>query len=192
VIAQQRSCVPFGASAGRVREDRRPKSLRILRIALLALAGLLCACQNNEQTGGLFGAGGGALLGGLLGKQMGHNTQTAMLGAGLGALGGYFVGTAIGSKLDDADRNRATAATKKVLQQPVHNDTNGAVVKKPARWKSDHNASTEGSSTVTEVTKEPSGAECRTVREVAYIKGNEVTQDAHYCRGADGQWTVQS
>ncbi len=190
MIAQQRSYAPPGAPA--LGFDKRAKSLRILRISLLALAGLLCACQNNEQTGGLLGAGGGALLGGLVGKQVGHNTQTAMLGAGLGALGGYFVGTAIGSKLDEADRKRATAATKKVLQQPVHNDTNGAVIKKPAHWKSDHNPSTEGSSTVTEVTKEPSGAECRSVREVAYIKGQEVSQDARYCRGVDGQWTAQT
>jgi len=54
-------------------------------------------------------------------------------------------------------------------------------------WKSDHSGAT-GSAQVVSVQKQASGGECRTVREVAYIKGQEVPQDSTYCRAPDGSW----
>src|SRR5215475_10676674 len=87
-------------------------------IRVILVAGLLmpaAACQTNEQTGGLVGAGGGALLGGLVGEAAGHSTTSTLIGAGIGAVGGYFIGTAIGRQLDEADQKRAAHATQQAL-----------------------------------------------------------------------------
>jgi surface antigen len=153
----------------------------------------VAACQTNEQTGGLVGAGSGALLGGLIGQAAGHNATSTLIGAGIGAVGGYFVGSAIGRQLDEADQKRAAQATQQALAQPVYYPAGqpATLPKQPAKWSSDHSGSS-GSAKVVAAQQTASGGECRTVREVAYIKGQEVAQDSRYCRGSDGSWVAQA
>lgn len=164
-------------------------------LALLVVAPLcLAACQTNEQTGGLVGAGTGALLGGVLGNAIGHNAAGTLIGAGIGAAGGYFIGSAIGRQLDERDRERAMAATQQVLAEPVYFPPSGAPPPPPrsASWTSDHNTGARGSTSVVAVRRQAAGGECRTLREVAYIKGEEVVQNSRYCRSSDGAWTAQT
>jgi surface antigen len=162
---------------------------------LLTLGVLLPGCEgmnmNNQQMGGALGATGGGLLGGLLGQQLGHSTTAALVGAGVGGLGGYFLGNAIGARLDAADKRKASAATEQVLEEPVHH-ANGQTTARRVAWTSDHNADVHGSAQVTQVQHQPDGAECRTVREVAYISGQEVVQNTHYCQDGSGQWRPQA
>lgn len=87
------------------------------KIIKLGICGMLCAtlsagsvgCANikNDSTrtqteGTLVGAGGGALLGGLLGQLFGKSTSATLVGAGIGAaagaLGGFFVGKHVAQK----------------------------------------------------------------------------------------------
>lgn len=168
----------------------------IIGVCLIALPLSLTACQTNEQTGALVGTGGGALMGGLIGNAIGHNAASTMIGAALGSGLGYFAGSAIGRNLDEADRARASAATQQALAEPVYYPPAGAPPKPPARpvsWVSDHNTGTRGSATVVAVNREPrNGNECRTVREVAYIKGQEEVQNSRYCRSSDGSWAAQA
>jgi surface antigen len=167
------------------------------RNAILSLIALLLTsgCQTNEQTGGLVGASGGALLGGALGEAIGHSGTGTLLGASLGALGGYFVGTAIGRQLNEADRKRATEATHEALAQPVYFSADPTVSprlpKQPAQWKSDRSG-VSGAAKVVAAQRTTDGGECRTVREVAYIKGREVPQTSRYCRGPEGDWVAES
>jgi surface antigen len=172
------------------------------RLVAVALALLLSACQganmpgangmNNSQMGGLFGTGLGGALGAFAGSSLGHHSETAtLIGAGLGALGGYFVGTYVAQALAPQDRPRAQAATQQVLDEPVHHNRSGQTTAKAAKWQ-DGETQSKGEAHVVAVTQEPDGGECRTVREVAYIKGQEVTQNSRYCRSADGEWTAQS
>jgi surface antigen len=159
-----------------------------MRTAWLALAlalATLGGCQNNggmsnQQMGGVAGAGAGGLLGGLLGNQVGHSGTSTAVGAGLGAVAGYFVGSSIGARLDESDRKKAETTTTQVLHSPSK--------KKKVAWTSDKNSGVHGSSEVVKVDPKPNGAECKTVREVAYIKGEEVTQNSRYCRSAGGEW----
>ncbi|HEV2547429.1 MAG TPA: hypothetical protein VGU20_08830 [Stellaceae bacterium] len=163
-----------------------------MRAAWLALAvaiAVLSGCQNNggmtnQQAGGLAGAGAGGLLGGLLGNQAGHSGTSTAVGVGLGAIAGYFIGSAIGARLDESDRKKAETSTNQVLHS-------SGKTKKVA-WTSDKNKGVRGSSEVVKVDPKPNGGECKTVREVAYIKGEEVTQNSRYCRSADGEWTAQT
>lgn len=160
-------------------------------IVVLLLLVLLAACQgtnmNNDQSGGLIGAGSGGLLGGLLGNSMGHHSGTSTaLGAGLGAIAGYFVGSSIGANLDANARKKAQGATEQVLDEPIKRQDGKAIAKKKT-W-NDQNSGTHGSSQITKVDTGADGGECRTVKEVAYIKGQEVDQTSKYCRNASGQW----
>ncbi len=167
-------------------------------LAAFMIVPLLCGCQTQEQTGGLVGGVGGAVAGGLIGRSLGGSTGAA-IGALAGGATGYFVGSAIGRRLDDQDRARAQAATQQALAAPVYypppTAQNPAPPPPPARpvaWNSARNANVSGSSQVTSVQRQPSGGECRMVRETAYIQGQEVVQNTRYCRGSDGNWQAQA
>lgn len=155
---------------------------------------LLGGCQNgmnNEQQGTLLGAGGGAVLGATIGGLAGHNAGSAALGGVLGALAGGITGNLIGRQLDERDRIIAAQATRQALMAPVVYSPNPNVAPRPparpAVWHSNHSG-VSGSATVTAVQREASGGECRNVREVAVIKGEEVVQNSRYCRDPAGEW----
>jgi surface antigen len=153
---------------------------------------LLAACQNmsNEQQGGLIGAGTGGALGGLIGNMFGKGSGNAVatgVGAAGGMLAGYFIGSEIGRRLDAADQQKASAATQKVLNKPIHHDSQGQAVSSASTW-SDNSNGVHGKSEVTSVTPQADGGECRNVHEIAYIHGEEVSQSTKYCRSAGGQW----
>lgn len=168
-----------------------------MRAALVATVSLplLVACQNNEQSMGLGGAALGSLACGVAGNSLFHSTAgTLISAAGCGAVG-YLVGSAIGRQLDERDRERAAAATQQALAQPVsypHRATTNVVRPRarPVSWKSDHGTGNAGSATVVALQPEPNGGECRTVREVAYIKGKETTQETKFCRSPNGSWAA--
>jgi osmotically inducible lipoprotein OsmB len=65
--------------------------IAILLIIALTLAGCTGMSRTQQATlsGAAIGAGGGAVLGSIVG---GHTLGGAAIGAGLGALGGYLVG----------------------------------------------------------------------------------------------------
>jgi len=166
-----------------------PFTVAFLVVVPLCMAG----CETNEQTGGLLGAGGGAVLGGVLGQAIGHNATGVAIGAALGAAGGYFIGSAIGRQLDQRDRQSAVAATQEALDAPVsYTGGQPRPPTKSAGWSSDHNTGARGSATVVAVQRQASGGECRTLREVAYIKGEQVVQNSRYCRSPDGAWVAQT
>ena len=60
--------------------------ISIFLCCILLLAG--CAetgTMTKSQQGGLIGAGGGAVIGAILGQAIGHDTQSTLIGAALGA-----------------------------------------------------------------------------------------------------------
>jgi surface antigen len=150
---------------------------------------------NNTGTGGLLGAGGGAVIGGIAGELLGHNATSAALGAALGGLTGYLAGTYIGQQLDTKDRQAAAEQTSAVLDEPVETPPPGHAVyyhhAPPHRWASTHTTAS-GSATLEKVATTSSGNECRMVRELAVIKGQEVVQHTSYCQTASGGWKAVS
>ncbi len=155
----------------------------VMLAGTLALAGCgTPGMQNDQQAGGLIGGAGGAIAGGILGNSFGG--FGGLIGGVLGSVGGYLVGSAIGARLDQADRQRAEAATERALAAPAP-DT-------PVAWRSDHNAGIGGSSQVVSQQPQSNGGECREVREVAYINGEQTQQTSRYCRGPSGAWTRQA
>jgi surface antigen len=170
-----------------------PRALRggtMLRTGRIALAGalMLAACQDvpgmqtKQQAGGLLGGAAGAIAGGLLGERYG--VAGSLIGGVLGSVGGYMLGSMIGARLDEGDRQRAAAATAQALAAPAP-DT-------PIAWHSDHNSGIGGTAEVVGQQPMANGGQCRDVREVAYINGEQTTQTSRYCRDANGAWAKQT
>ncbi len=171
------------------------RTQRSLTVSVLVAATLLAACESNEQTGGAIGGSIGALACGVAGNAIFHDTLGALLPAAACGAAGYFIGSALGKQLDEKDRHRAAGATQQALAQPVSTKKKQTATRPPAKpvaWSSDHGTGAHGTATVTAVQPEPNGGECRTVREIAYIKGKEVAQSTRYCRTADGGWVAQT
>lgn len=69
--------------------------------------------RNDTLTGGLIGAGGGALVGSAFGGKSGGNRgENALIGAGVGLLGGALIGNAV----DRADQRQVAAGNAVAFQ----------------------------------------------------------------------------
>jgi hypothetical protein len=177
--------------------------MRDMRAALVmvGLAVALAGCSNpdgstnNTGTDSLIGGGAGAAFGGLVGNLMGHSATSTLLGAALGGAAGYFAGSVIGQQLDAHDRELAAQKTEEVLDEPAPTPEPGHAVyvrhHYPHRWTSDKTA-TSGSATLEKVSVTPNGNECRLVREIAVINGQEVVQHTSYCQTASGSWKAEA
>ncbi len=152
----------------------------------LALAGALLlalpGCETNQQTGQVLGGVGGAVLGHQLGGLVG-GSNARLIGAAVGAAAGVWVGGAIGQRLDERDRQLAEQATRAALDAPPTN-------RQPVGWTSNTNAGVSGNAQVVNVARNTAGGECRMVRQVAIVNGQEVTDQQQFCRGADGRWAL--
>jgi uncharacterized protein YcfJ len=66
-----------------------PKRLIAAMLVLCVSLGLfICGCETSAQSGGLIGAGVGALAG----QAIGHDTKSTVIGTAVGAGAGYVVG----------------------------------------------------------------------------------------------------
>ena len=73
----------------------------IALLAVLSCYALIAGCESDAQSGGLIGAGVGALAG----QAIGGNTQSTLIGTAIGGGAGYAVGNERDKKSAEADRN---------------------------------------------------------------------------------------
>jgi uncharacterized protein YcfJ len=64
----------------------------VLAASLLAIVGTGCSNMNNTQKGAAVGGAGGAVVGAIVGKQLGNTGAGAAIGAVTGLVGGALVG----------------------------------------------------------------------------------------------------
>lgn len=169
----------------------------------VAMAGTLAvsACESNEEMWGTLGALGGAVAAGMLvGDDNGAVLAAAVLA---GAAAGGWLGANFGRGLDEAERERVAASTQQVLNQEVPRNSplrgasaayspQAAAVAPTSVWTSPTNPQTvSGKTTLLQVNADGGGGECRTVRQLVVVNGNEETQDAQFCRSsASAQWQM--
>lgn len=168
-------------------------STKTVAIALLAALSLsACGTLDSKQA---IGTLGGGVVGGALGALGGHATGArhgGAIGGVLGAVVGAFAGNLLGARLDDADRRSAAGATQQALNQPVARTTSGRAAARPIQWRSPRNPGVSGTAQLVNVHRGGDGQECRDVREVAYVNGEEVHQTSRYCRDNDGRWLARA
>lgn len=151
-----------------------------LIVAAMA-ASLLTACQTSgpKQTiGGL----GGAVLGGLLGSQVGGGSGR-LVAVGAGAVLGGLLGSSIGKSLDDTDKLMMERTTQASLEHVQTGQT--------STW-SNPDSGHAGTITPTKTYQEPGGQYCREYQQTVTV-GNE-QQEAYgtACRQPDGSWKIVS
>ncbi len=154
-------------------------------IAMVLSAFTLAACdtagnytgpQINKQTAG---AGGGAILGGILGSRIGGgNGQLWATGAGV--LLGAFIGSEIGKSLDKADMNYMEGATREAQSAPVG---------EPISW-SNPESGNSGEVKATRDGYTASGRYCREFQQTIYIDGREESAFGTACQQPDGSWQI--
>jgi surface antigen len=154
--------------------------MSLLKLAAAALVLTLAACAGSadpngpgpkENTGTLFGALGGALVGSRVSK----GPAGTLVGAGVGAL----IGNRIGAAMDDDDKQRAYAAQ----MQALDDGTPGA----PVAWRNPDSG--RYGMVVPGPMYEDQGRHCRAFSHTVYIDGHPETVRAAACRNPDGSWT---
>ncbi len=93
--------------------------------AVVALAAimLVSSCSTKQGTGSLIGAGGGAVLGGIVGNLIGKNTTGTLVGAAIGGAVGTAAGNLIGKHMDKVQAQVASEVGNATVSQVT--DANG-------------------------------------------------------------------
>jgi len=155
----------------------------IFSLGLISLASLT-SCLQNEGVGSKeqFGTIGGAVIGGLLGAQIGDGSgQLAAVAAG--TLLGAFIGNDIGASLDKADQLYAEKTAQKSLESAPTGETSS--------WANPDNGH-QGTFTPTDTYYVDDYTPCREYQQTVSIGGKTETAYGTACRDANGDWRIKS
>lgn len=154
----------------------------ILTLALISTAAL-GACNTTDGMGNkqLIGTGGGAILGGLAGSQVGSGSGR-LWATGAGVLLGGLLGSEIGSSLDNADRAAAQRASYQAYDAPV-----GQTI----RW-NNPDSGNYGTITPTRSGTDNGGRVCREFHQTIYVGGRQQDGYGTACQQSDGSWQIVS
>lgn len=154
----------------------------------LFVAGTLvggCATDKSNQE---IGAEAGLLIGttvgiGIAAATGSDSTEVGLaIGAATGAIIGSAMGAFIGEKLDELDQLKAEMAAMTALKA---NDD------RVVSWQSEQNDDVSGTASVVS-NKSAASGECKIVRHLLNISGEEVVEEQEYCLSANGSWVLQS
>ncbi len=152
-------------------------------LAIVGMAGgSIAGCSQIEEETGLgkstqIGAAGGAAAGGLLAAALGASPLGLAAGVILGGLGGG----AIGSLIDDSDKEQAVRAQ----QQALAENTDG----QSSAW-TDPTDGHSGTYTPQNTYTSADGRTCRDYQQTVTIDGKTETATGTACKQADGSWRV--
>ncbi|MCB1651007.1 MAG: glycine zipper 2TM domain-containing protein [Alphaproteobacteria bacterium] len=146
-------------------------------LAMVALSG--CESLQDSGTKQTVGTATGALLGGILGSQVGAG-EGQLWATGAGALVGALLGSEIGKSLDKADLAYANRANVEARDAPI-----GETVS----WS---NPESGHYGTVTPVRDGTSsyGRYCREYQQTIYVDGQQQTAYGTACKNDDGTWQI--
>jgi surface antigen len=154
----------------------------ILTLALISTAAL-AACESTAGMGNkqMIGTGGGAVLGGLAGSQLGSGSGRLWM-TGAGVLLGALAGSEIGGSLDKADVAYAQRATTQAYTAPI-----GQTI----RW-NNPDSGNYGTITPTRSGTDNGGRVCREYTQTIYVGGKQQSGYGTACQQTDGTWRVVS
>jgi surface antigen len=143
-------------------------------VAATLLLSLLSACEASQPSKEDIGMATGAILGGVIGHQVGKGTGQTVATIGGAALGGY-VGKRIGHNMDRADQENANRALDK--------SSDG----QSTMWRNNETGA-RYSVTPTRTYQAESGGLCRDFTTVAQIDGKDEVLHGTACKQPDGTW----
>ncbi|MBN8522154.1 MAG: glycine zipper 2TM domain-containing protein [Alphaproteobacteria bacterium] len=151
--------------------------LTLTLIAGVALSG--CETLNDRGTKELIGGGSGAIIGGVLGSQVGEGSGR-LWAAGVGTLLGVLVGSEIGRSLDKADMAYAQKANAQAHTAPI-----GQAIS----WNNPESGNS-GVVTPTRDGNDTAGRYCREYNQTINVGGQKETGYGIACRQPDGSWEI--
>ena len=156
------------------------KNLALLMMVVSTFA--LSACENLNGKGNkqLLGAGGGAVIGGLLGSKIGGGSGQ-LWATGAGALIGTLVGSEIGKSLDKADQQYMSQAGYEAQTAPIG---------EPISWNNPESGNSGEVVATKDGYSEASGSYCREYQQTIYVGGREETAYGTACEQPDGSWKI--
>ena len=159
---------------------------RKLIIPLFVTGALVGGCATDKSSQEI-GAEAGLLIGTAVGIGIAAATGSdgAEEGLAIGAVAGALIGSAMGSfigeKLDEIDQLKAEMAAMTALKA----DDARAV-----SWQSEQNDDVSGTASVVS-SKGTASGDCKIVRHLLNISGEEVVEEQKYCLNANGSWVLQ-
>ncbi len=150
--------------------------------SMLIAALFISACNTLDGAGNkqMIGGGTGAVLGGLLGSQVGGGSGR-LWATGAGVLLGALVGSEIGSSLDNADRAYANQANVRAQSAPIGERV---VWNNPESGNSGYIVPTRDGYS------QNSGRYCREYQQTIVVGGKQQSAYGKACRQPDGSWEV--
>lgn len=161
--------------------------MKQIKMTLMAVVGMVVIslpaqvnaedCQGSKET---IGTVAGALIGGILGNQVGKGSGRKVATV-LGAVAGGYAGNRIGESMDCADQQAHANTTHDALEyQPTG---------RPSSW---NNPDSGHSGTVTPVRtwQQEDGKYCRDYKQSIVIDGKVEEATGTACRENDGTWRI--
>jgi len=84
-----------------------------LALTIIALVAMVSACTRTQK-GGAIGAGAGAAIGGLIGKQSDNTVAGALIGAAVGGAAGAYIGNYMDKQVAEMERDLEGAKIERV------------------------------------------------------------------------------
>jgi len=154
----------------------------IMILAVVATFGLTaCESLNGVSTKQGVGAASGAIIGGILGSNVGDGSGQ-LWATGAGALLGGLLGSEIGASLDKADRAYVAQTNNAALEAPVGEQIS---------W-NNPDTGNYGYVTPTRDGTNADGSYCREYQQTIYVGGKQETGVGTACQQADGSWKIVS
>jgi surface antigen len=152
----------------------------ILTVIVMA-AFSLSACQTLQGRGDkeLVGGASGAVLGGVLGSQVGSGSGRLWM-TGAGVLLGTLLGSEIGRSLDHADMAYANQAAKRAYSAPV-----GETIS----WNNPESGN-YGTYTPVRDGRSSAGRYCREYQQTIVVGGRKEEGYGTACQQPDGSWEI--
>lgn len=159
---------------------------KILALALASVLALGACAQDgssnpwgmgNKQT---IGTGVGAVVGGVLGSNVGKG-KGQLWATGAGALLGAFAGSSVGQSLDQADRMYHEQAVEKAYSAPLNQTIN---------WNNSESGHHGTVTPIREGRQASSGNLCRQYKQTIVVDGKSETATGTACQDSDGKWTL--
>ncbi|MFC1673618.1 RT0821/Lpp0805 family surface protein [Pseudomonadota bacterium] len=156
--------------------------MKKLIIALVASTMMLGACSTSGQRGQNenFGTITGAVLGGLLGSQLGKG-EGQLWATGAGAVLGAILGGEYGKTLDGTDQ----VMMERTSQASLEHTRTGTI----SKW-SNPDSGNSGTVTPTRTYQRGDGTHCREFTQDVVIDGRVREATGTACRQADGSWRI--
>ncbi len=158
--------------------------IKIMVLTAAVAAGLtLSGCESFNRAGDKekIGTASGAIIGGVLGSQVGSGSGR-LWATGIGTLLGVLVGSEVGRSLDKADMAYAQQANHQAHSAPI-----GEAI----TW---NNPESGNSGSVTPVRdgNDTAGRYCREYQQTIYVGGQQETGYGVACQQPDGSWQIVS